>query len=154
MNTLEIEGLLSRHPQASRLFAGVFPRDLLPRKIVPGSKCIFIINTDKSNRSGEHWVAVYFEGNGQAQYFDPLGLPPLVGDIENFIARNCEMFVYNNRHIQNFLSSSCGLYVVYFAQQKSLGVSFSKLLSVFHTTNLYRNDLIVWRLVQQKQTRI
>ena len=154
MNTLEIEGLLSRHPQASRLFAGVFPRDLLPHKIVPGRKCIFIINTDKSDGGGEHWIAVYFAGNRTAEYFDPFGLPPLLDDVENFIARNCEMFVYNNRHIQNFLSSSCGLYVVYFTQQKSLGVSFSKLLSIFHTTNLYRNDLTVWRQVQRNQTRI
>ena len=154
MNTLEIEGLLSSHPHASRLFEGVFPCDLLPHKIDPGRRCIFIINTDKSNRSGEHWVAVYFEGSGRAQYFDSFGLPPLVGDIENFIARNCAMFVYNNRHIQNFLSSCCGLYVVYFTQQKSLGVSFSKLLSIFNTTNLYNNDLIVWRQVQRNQTRM
>ena len=154
MNTLEIDGLLSRHPQASKLFAGVFPRDLLPFKIDPGRKCIFIINTDKSDGRGEHWVAVYFGGDGTAQYFDSFGFAPLITPVKNFIARNCAMFVYNNRHIQNFVSSSCGLFVVYFAQQKSLGVSFSKLLSIFHSTNLLRNDLIVWRQVQRNQTRM
>ena len=37
----------------------------------------FVINLDPSYRPGSHWVAVYFDKNGVAEYFDSLaGYPP------------------------------------------------------------------------------
>ena len=57
MNSKEIFHLMFSDHHIKKIFYGVFPRDKLPKKIYkkPG---IFTINTDSSDKIGEHWVAI------------------------------------------------------------------------------------------------
>ena len=85
-----------------------------------------VINTDRQEGPGEHWVVVWFDGWGRGEYFDSFGLPAVYRDIEDFILRHCQSYLYNQRVLQDPLSSTCGLYCMYYVAriaQTSLGSS-------------------------------
>ena len=153
MNNQEISALLMRDSRARRVFRGVFPRDKLP-EYVNGDASAYIINTDHSRGSGEHWVAVWFDGQGRAEYFDSFGLPPSIhNSVLNFIKRNSVHYSYNQRLFQSLLSSACGLYVLYFVLMKSRGARLSRLQQVFDTFRLRANDERVRVLVKNMLSR-
>ena len=52
-------------------FRGVYPIDLLPKR----QQGVYVINLDKHDEPGSHWVAVYDDGK-IGEYFDSYGLPP------------------------------------------------------------------------------
>ncbi|KAK3741851.1 hypothetical protein QZH41_018850 [Actinostola sp. cb2023] len=55
-------------------FLGVFPADRLPSTRRPGTG--LIANTDLSDQPGTHWVAMYLDDDGQAEFFDSYGQTP------------------------------------------------------------------------------
>ena len=77
MYTHEIQYILDHGTWIKNLQAKVCAKDQLPRQKTNHVKA-YIINTEKSNKSGEHWVAVIFNNNGKVLYFDSYGLPPLI----------------------------------------------------------------------------
>ena len=67
-----------------------------------------------------------FDGRGRGEYFDSVGLPAVYRDIEDFILQHCQWYRYNQRVLQDQLSSTCGLYCMYYVAriaQMSLGSS-------------------------------
>lgn len=148
MNTTEIIKCVLQDPKAKRIFKGVYPHDYLNEalKKKPGLKpAIFIINTHSSRQRGEHWVAVYTDGRGGAEYFDSFGLAPLHPNIKKFLfdcAPNGKI-IHNHRSIQHVASNSCGLFVLHFTCMKGRGASLRRALSPFCSINLWRNDRIV-----------
>ena len=152
MNNLEIRALLTRDPRTRRVFRGVFPRDKLPQYEKDVSA--YIINTDHSRGPGEHWVCVWFNGQGGAEYFDSFGLPPTLDPVLRFIERNTtKRFTYNKRLLQNMLSSACGLYVMYYVLMKSRGARLSRVQQMFHPYHLRVNDNRVRSLVKNMLSR-
>ena len=75
MDTIQLLKNINSDILAYKYFIGVFPRDLLPQKVTYPSS--FIINTDNSNKPGEHWLAIYINEDRKLHFFDPLGLPPV-----------------------------------------------------------------------------
>lgn len=55
-------------------FMGVFPCDILPKKIQPNT-CV-ILNTDPHFQKGNHYVCINRNARGEYLYFDPLALDP------------------------------------------------------------------------------
>ncbi|KAK3704916.1 hypothetical protein QZH41_005383, partial [Actinostola sp. cb2023] len=55
-------------------FLGVFPADRLPTTHRSGTG--LIVNTDPSDRPGTHWVAMYWDNEGRAEFFDSYGQTP------------------------------------------------------------------------------
>ena len=152
MNNQEIRALLTRDPRARRVFRGVFPRDKLPQ--YEKDVGAYIINTDHSRGPGEHWVCVWFDGQGGAEYFDSFGLPPTLDPVLRFIERNTtKRFTYNKRLLQNMLSSACGLYVMYYVLMKSRGALLSRVQRVFNTYQPRANDNRVRSLVKNMLSR-
>ena len=146
MNNLEIGALLTRDLRARRVFRGVFPRDKLPQYV--NGPSAYIINTDHSRGPGKHWVCVWFDGQGGAEYFDSFGFPPLLQTVLGFLSRNTPgRLLYNDRHLQNFASSACGLYVVYYILRKSRGASLSSVQGAFPSNNNTVNDRRVRALI-------
>ena len=134
MNSRQVSALLMRDVRARRVFRGVYAHDVLPRYVPDASA--YIINTDDSRGRGLHWVAVYFDGRGNAEYFDSFGFPPLLQTVVGFLRRNTPgRLLYNDRHLQNFASSACGLYVVYYILRKSRGASLSSVQGAFPSNN-------------------
>src|SRR5688500_3940890 len=112
-------------------YLGAFPRDKLPKpKTFPAS---LIINTDASNQSGEHWVAVFITKNKTGEYFDSFGLPPFHGEIRQFLNKNCARWTYNKSRVQSLAlnSKACGQYCILFISYRSIGHSFKKFINIF-----------------------
>lgn len=93
-------------------FGGVYPIDRLPTSIVP-RPIGYVINLDESYKPGSHCVSVYYDKNGGAFYFDPLGIPPPA--IEIFLQRNAKnKWQCNGGRFQGDLSTLCGYYCILF----------------------------------------
>jgi hypothetical protein len=83
----------------------------------------FVVNTDHSKGPGEHWLAVYFDAGGTAEFFDSYGNPPEMYGMLNFLMDNSETrYVQNRKRLQSSVTSVCGAYCVYFIMMKSTGV--------------------------------
>lgn len=137
-----------RDVRCRRIFRGVYPRDKLPRWVSTQQPCAFIINTDRSSGPGRHWVALWLDGKGKAEYFDSFGLPPSHLEIKNFILRHCHTYRFNSRLLQDMTSSFCGLYVIFFVYMKSRGASLTRLLASFFAYRAWTNDRVVLRHVR------
>lgn len=124
MNTLEIWNALSENRYTQKYFKGVFPLDLLP-KLIKKKPALFVVNTDRSNKPGSHWVAIYLPMKGKPEYFDSYGIQPIHNEFLEFFKRNkFTKVLYNKTQLQNLLSTVCGqyccVYLLYKAQKKSL----------------------------------
>ncbi len=96
MNTIQINELLSEYD----CFIGTYPRDLLPKEKIKIRPCALIVNTDESSKPGEHWLAIYLNANGIAEYFDSFGFMPMHNDIIKFLLRNnIKSLIYNSNQI-------------------------------------------------------
>lgn len=116
MNSSEIKNLLKN----VTFFKGVFPRDTLPSQFTLSAA--FVINTDTASEPGEHWVSVYISHDGDGEYFDHFGLPPLHSDFVTFLDKNCtRSWVYNNIAVQDHEKTNCGLFAVNYIKGRSNG---------------------------------
>ena len=84
MNSLQIEDLLKKDSQAKKIFEKVCALDEIE---VPSYPIAYVINSDTSDKKGEHWVVVYFDKNRRGEYFDSYGLPPAVLGLEAYMDR-------------------------------------------------------------------
>ena len=85
----------------------VLARDELPNKVIYPS-CL-IINTKPRSHQGEHWLAMYFDKNGHADFFDSYGQHPDKYGLKSFLETTSKDWSYNNKRIQGF-STYCGHY--------------------------------------------
>ena len=79
LTTNDICTYLHLHPT----FTGCFPTDKIP--FVKSYPSVFIVNTEKSDKKGEHWVAFYME-KGHCLYFDSFGMGVLEDDISSYLS--------------------------------------------------------------------
>ena len=129
MNTKNIFDFFENDSISNKHFIGVFARDELPKKI--NGLASFIVNTDNSNKSGEHWLSFYFDEDGVCYFFDPLGFSPKYNNFEIFIKQNCKKYFYNDQRIQSLFSTNCGYFCCLFIYKKSRNYSFEKFLNLF-----------------------
>ena len=139
MNSKDLDLILNEDTIVSRYFHGVFAYNELPQKVNSYPAC-YIVNTGKSDTKGEHWVAVYFENKGFADYFDSYGIPPF-GLIYDFVRTNASTVHYNKIWLQSPRSSVCGLYCVYFLHFRARGLPMRVITSQhFAPYDWDRND--------------
>ena len=116
MNTLALCRRACSDPKIRRLFGGVFPSDMLPRR-----KCrfsLYVVNLDPRTKPGSHWIAIHF-ADGIAHYFDSYGNAPTNDDILSFLERNASSIRYNRACYQDKASDTCGHYCLYFLHQRA-----------------------------------
>ena len=98
MNSRQLRWILSGDKFTKLSFKGVYAIDemkLINTVPYPSS---FVINLDPSYKPGSHWVAVYFDRNGEGEYFDSFSrYPP--HEVEPFA-----MFVCKRMAIQSYTS--------------------------------------------------
>ena len=153
MNNHELDSLL--HHLLGNLFCGVWACDQLPLLTQTFSKpAYFIVNTHPSHMSGEHWLALTLEENGQATFFDSYGLPPdfshYPSDIVSFLNDRSLKILYHNRQLQNTLSVVCGQQCVYYLCQRACGLSLQQVLSSYDD-DVHKNDAMVSNFVKKYQ---
>lgn len=108
LTTSQIEKMM----EYDRNFIGVYPINRLPIIILP-KKCGIIINLDEHYKEGSHWVAVKFEPQRPAFYFDSFGRRP-PNAIIAFMEKNAKSWIACNRIYQSEYSSLCGYYCILF----------------------------------------
>jgi len=81
-----------------------------------------VCNTDKSDKPGEHWIAIYVDDDGRyGEYFDPLGRAP-ISVFERYMNVHCRDWIYNRKQLESVTSRFCGHYCVCFCIARSSGV--------------------------------
>ena len=108
MKTSQLKKALTRHHQTQSVFGGVYARDKVPT--APKGKTVaYVVNTDKSNQPGQHWVVFYYTPH-QVKYFDPYGRPPQ--GFQRLLGSRTRK-QYFKRRLQG-LGRMCGHYCLYF----------------------------------------
>ena len=134
--TKEINRLV-RHEK----FVGAFPCNSIPNGLRP--PFAIIINTDRDDQPGSHWIAINVTNNGHGEYFDSFGWPPMVEDVSKFLQDLDCCFCYNTSMIQHVGSVCCGHFAVGFVLSRLSGIGFEEYISNFVTDKLKFNDFIV-----------
>ena len=98
MNSLQIEGLWKKDSQAKKIFKKICA---LNKMEVPFYPSAFVINSDTSDKKGEHGVAVYFDKNKREESFDSYGLSPAVLGLEAYMDCFSLDWIYNRKTIQS-----------------------------------------------------
>ena len=142
MNTLEVENFLRNDRFARKIFKGVYAIDQLNFNNIQ-KPAAYIINTDPSNKPGEHWFAMIFPKNGPIEYFDPYGLAPINGEIKQIWLRNKNNFIFNRKKIQSFDSTNCGKYSIFYIYLRARNIPITKINSFFLKNKLYNEKIIV-----------
>ena len=140
MNNLEIDFILRKN--CRQLFRGVYSSDTLPKNV----RGLIVCNTDPHDRPGEHWVAMYVDGE-RGEFFDSFGRPP-TGVFKDFMNFNCKRWIYNDRQLQSICSRFCGQYCVFYCVLRSRGIDLRKITSSF-TNDTGFNDVIVHGFICQ-----
>ena len=130
-----LETALFRDNYTGKMCEGVLARDELPDR-VPYPSC-YIINTRPRTHNGEHWLALFYDQQGHADFFDSYGQHPSYFNLKSFLDKTSTSWSYNQKRIQG-LSTHCGyyclLYLFFRARMKS-----NKFFSFF-TKNVLLND--------------
>ena len=121
---------------------GVYPLNCIP-KIEKLPACL-IINLDRDDQPGSHWVAVYIDGDGNSEYFDSFGRPPEKKEIKKLLIGDT---VYNGIQLQSPFSSACGQYCVYFLFHRVRGDR--NVLSEFSSGDYELNDETVVKWINK-----
>lgn len=122
MNTFTIKHILAKiasdykKKTKKKLFVRVCACDLLPKTLPKDKDVIIIVNTDTSNKPGEHWELIWILNNEKHCYFfDSYGLPPTNNYIKRFIKKHAITTNWNKKQLQSFHSFCCGEYCCLFA---------------------------------------
>ena len=157
METRQILNILKNTVDTNK-FLGVFASDMLPTTetlknaiIENNGEIGLVLNTDPSTKPGSHWVAIYVNSDGtEADYFDSYGLPPTrVPNISKFLMKNFKKWQYNKKRIQNYFSSVCGHYCIYFIVQRSKNIPMSKIANKFSAENCEQNDEMITEWINE-----
>ena len=136
---------LSNFPNIKEKFQGIFSADNLPKKI---KKDHFIIcNTDVVAGSGKHWYAVLKIENDCLEIFDSLGIDEQKKKfLENsFHQKGIFKIKFNVSQVQTSISSTCGLFVLYFLVNRyhNKDLSFTDLLNEIFVRSQLQNENLV-----------
>lgn len=112
MNTLQLEKILENYSKDKEFFYGIYPIDRLPN-ITRFPSCL-IVNNQRSNEEGEHWVAIYFDKKGKCEFFDSFAKSPRFYGLQNYLKSYAHRVKYNKQIIQSNYSEYCGLYCIFY----------------------------------------
>ena len=118
-------------------FGGVFPADKIC-ELVQGK--FYVLNSKPSNHPGEHWVAVYL--SEVPEFFDSLGHSPeyYASGFEELLIDHGPMYMYNTRRLQNYGSSACGHFCIYYIISRMKGNCIREIVEKFAQYDMSAND--------------
>ena len=137
MDSQQIGLLLKTTPRMRRSVWGVFSRNRLPQRLLPGG---YVVNTDDRDGPGIHWIALWVMperiefmdsfGHVSEYYGWTFGLPTL----------------YNTQQLQSHDSDVCGAYCLYFLYHRCHGRSMDSIIHDFSSDSM-SNDSLVWNFL-------
>ena len=132
MDSAQITDILNKH--CSALFLGVFAADNYEITKVP---CFLVLNTDASDRSGQHWVCLYINQH-RSEFFDSEGCSPLSYHTSwhDTLLSISPSYCYNSLKLQEPGSRICGQLCIAYAILRNHGFSFQSILKMLKKINL------------------
>ena len=131
MDNFEIERICLANKEIRRHFLGCFPADRIPlKKEIRHYPASFISNTEKANKQGEHWTAVYVRGpEREVYYFDSfaLGLEEKEGRLKQFLGTFPKL-KKSPHPFQSPFSDVCAQYCLTFLFHLSSGNTFDSFI--------------------------
>lgn len=120
ISNFDIDKIMKRYPE----YLGTIASDEIPSlipKVKPHSRGAFVMNLDKHNQKGSHWVAIFYDarphGSMSIDYFDPLADPPTKSFMKDMKALsnklNADTYLkFKQNHIkkQSDRSDNCGYF--------------------------------------------
>ena len=145
MNSYEITESVNKFRPLKTIFKGVFARDTIPFFTATelSTTFCFIVNLDKHNNIGSHWIAVFAQKRKPfMEYFDSFGRKPSYNSIKQFLSQR-DFYFYNNRKLQSVLNTTCGQYCLFYLICRALDIKSQQILSFFDKDNSQFNDYLV-----------
>lgn len=140
MDTRQLNALLRCDPSTREYFLGVFPSDQLPEPPPRRQTYAFILNIDRHDQEGSHWVAV-FRHPRQLDFFDSFGQSPETYGLS--LWRYHRYIRYNRRQIQPIDAETCGLHCAYFLKARCRGLTFGKIVKELYDSDLRLNEALI-----------
>lgn len=121
-------------------FYGVCSIDHLP-EFIHTRPFLMIVNTHTKNLPGEHWIAVMIDTKRNGEVFDSLALP-----VSNILIRWLNRFTIkwttNKLAFQYVLSSTCGIYSLYFILNRLRVKNFNTFTALFDKNSHVNESLV------------
>lgn len=122
-------------------FEGVYSSDNIP--LLKKIKSSLILNFDKENEPGSHFIAVFLNRKKHLLYFDPLNLGFTPVNIALYINKYKKCFNLS-QNMQNYESSFCGFYCMLFIISNLIGKKYwMKLEKKFYFQDLKNDDICI-----------
>lgn len=139
MDEILVDKILKKDEKTRAIYLGSFARDELPAK--PAYPSCFILNTEPRSEPGQHWLAIFYNKRGFAEFFDSFGHDPEYFDLEDYLNKTAKGWSSNKKIIQGS-SDLCGIYcilfLIYAVREKTI-VFFSQFKN-----NVKKNDSILY----------
>ena len=111
----EIYNIILSDPEIYPIFKGVLAYDqihLIQQCKFPAS---FILNSDKSDSNGEHWILIFLSNKNFGLFYDPLCLPfQIYSDLFLILFNKCKNIISAPYRVQSIDSSCCGYHTLFF----------------------------------------
>lgn len=146
MNSLQIHRVLTHDLHAQRYFMGVFPSDKVPK--LQRFPAAIVINTDKHDESGTHWLALYMENKQTLEFYDSFGLPPETygEDIYRYV-KTFKVVQWNILPLQSPTSNVCGQFCIYFVVKRCQGFCMKMIVTPLAGK---KNDFRMYQFVKKR----
>ena len=140
LSNVDLDKVMEGNDVTKQVYLGAFPACVFPRS--RKKRYFFITNTDQHDKPGTHWTAWMVDGD-KVEFFDSFGRSP---DSKHFPKQFREYVrgksvLFSSFRVQQFSSSTCGYFCMYYIYFRSLGLDFSYIFNQFK--NLKENDDIV-----------
>lgn len=142
MDAATLNSLIMGDAVIRSTYGGTFANDNLPRS--RDQYRSFIVNTDPVHLGGTHWQALFFNRKGVCIFFCSYGTSP-TRNIRTFARNNSSRLRWNTNSLQHPLSSTCGLFCMYFLYH------ISRCLSIHSLKHLRwcENERLIQRFAHQ-----
>ena len=150
MNTSQLHRAMMSEPLCRDNFIGVFASDKLPKTVKTYPACM-IANVDDSKQPGSHWVAFFFDQEGQGQFFDSYGHSPqhYTTKFNDLLNKNSNSWTFNRKKVQSDFTTVCGQYCLYYVLFRCKGGRLTEMLDLFGE-DTYLNDITVNEFVKER----
>ena len=112
LNNVQLDYLARDDPALKPVFYGTVACDRLPKSPVKTTPQGYIVNTDPHDEPGQHWLAVWTDGN-VCEVLDSYALPMetyvQATPLRDWIVKHWKYVVTNGKSLQAISSKSCAI---------------------------------------------
>lgn len=147
MNTIIINQLCQQDKFISKYYIGCLACDQLPQAFPDCS--LAIVNLDKIQHPGSHWVVCASLDQNRSLYIDSFGRALKNKYIHHSLKNRGKPIVHNSVPLQHFLSQYCGFFSLFFCYFLARNFSMEEILSnYFAPSRPIYNDLLVKNFIK------